>query len=209
MSAQEILKLSLVQVHTINNKWLRKRISAKYEHNTFHSWESTAAIKGQCIVVHESAEAAGWAWKEGGVHSALCVSYRSTQQRWSHPCFFTSCFSFCSLCFSAFIMAYQDQHGQYPAYGQYPPQQQQQPQQQYMDQEEFNPYNNNNHYQPQQQDYNAYNQQPRYDSYDNSYGGGGGYTDNPSGQPVSKEQQSERSVFEHDDYSSPRPGGPK
>ncbi|KAK7693542.1 hypothetical protein QCA50_003111 [Cerrena zonata] len=70
------------------------------------------------------------------------------------------------------------------------------------------PYNNNNQQFQTQQDYNAYNQQQgRYDYHDNPYGGG--YTDDPTGQPVSKEQQSERSVFEHDDFSAPRPRGPK
>lgn len=103
-------------------------------------------------------------------------------------------------------MAYHDQQGQYPAYNQYPPQ----PQQQYIEHDEFNPYNNNinNNYQSQQQDYNAYNQQGRYDYHDNPYGGG--YVDDPAVQPpVSKEQQSERSVFEHDDFAAPKPRGPK
>lgn len=101
-------------------------------------------------------------------------------------------------------MAHYDQNGQHPAtYNQYPPQQQQQ----YTDHDDYNPYNTNNTYEYQQQEYNTYNQQGRYDYHDNPYGGG--YTDDPTGRPVSKEQRSERSVFEHDDFSAPRARGPK
>ncbi|CAL1704740.1 unnamed protein product [Somion occarium] len=90
-------------------------------------------------------------------------------------------------------MAHYGQHSQQPSYGQYPPQQYADP-----DGAEFNPYNNNFE---TQQPYN----QGRYDYHDNPYGGG--YTDDPTGQPVSKEQ--DKSVFEQEEYAAPTARGPR